>query len=50
MDNQVITIDSAQGRENAFVILSCVRSSESLDSSIGFLKDKKRINVAITRA
>jgi len=32
------------------VILSCVRSSDDPYSSIGFLKEKKRINVALTRA
>lgn len=50
MDEQVMTIDGAQGRERDFVILSCVRSSDNLESSIGFLKEKKRINVALTRA
>ncbi len=30
--------------------MSCVRSSDDPDSSIGFLKEKKRINVALTRA
>jgi hypothetical protein len=30
--------------------LTCVRSSEEKDQGIGFLKNKKRINVALTRA
>ena len=32
------------------MILSCVRSSDDPYSNIGFLKEKKRINVALTRA
>ena len=48
MEDQVITIDGAQGREKDFVILSCVRSNT--DHSVGFLQEYKRINVALTRA
>lgn len=47
MDRQVITIDAAQGRENNFVIMSCVRSNTRHD--VGFLSQKKRTNVALTR-
>lgn len=38
--------------EKDIIILSCVRSKNNLDKqmSIGFLKDKRRMNVAITRA
>ncbi|KAL0217554.1 hypothetical protein RCL1_008135 [Eukaryota sp. TZLM3-RCL] len=43
---EVVTADSAQGSEADLVILSPVRSS----SSIGFLEDKRRLNVALTRA
>ncbi|SPO22566.1 related to HCS1 - DNA helicase A [Ustilago trichophora] len=42
------TIDSMQGREKDIVILSLVRSNPELQ--VGFLAQKKRLNVAITRA
>lgn len=42
------TIDSFQGQEKENVILSLVRSNN--DGEIGFLKDYRRMNVAITRA
>jgi len=42
------TVDAFQGSEREVIILSFVRSN--YDKSIGFLADKKRINVAITRA
>jgi superfamily I DNA and/or RNA helicase len=42
------TIDSFQGQEQETVIVSLVRSNE--DGEIGFLKDYRRMNVAITRA
>lgn len=42
------TIDSFQGQEQQVVIVSLVRSNE--DGEIGFLKDYRRMNVAITRA
>ena len=42
------TIDSFQGQEQETIILSLVRSND--DSEIGFLKDYRRMNVAITRA
>lgn len=45
---QVETVDGFQGQEKDFIVLSMVRSNE--DSEIGFLRDKKRLNVAITRA
>ncbi|ORX42804.1 P-loop containing nucleoside triphosphate hydrolase protein [Piromyces finnis] len=43
----VNTIDSFQGQESDIVLLSCVRSGTK---SVGFLSDKRRLNVAITRA
>jgi ATP-dependent RNA/DNA helicase IGHMBP2 len=45
---KVSTIDSFQGQEAENIILSLVRSNE--DNDIGFLKDYRRMNVAITRA
>ena len=42
------TIDSFQGQEKETIILSLVRSNDEGD--IGFLKDYRRMNVAITRA
>jgi ATP-dependent RNA/DNA helicase IGHMBP2 len=42
------TIDSFQGQECPVIILSLVRSND--DGTIGFLKDYRRMNVAITRA
>jgi len=43
----VNTVDSYQGQENDMVILSTVRSKTW---QLGFLKDDRRLNVAITRA
>jgi superfamily I DNA and/or RNA helicase len=45
---KVSTIDSFQGQEADIIILSLVRSNEAGD--IGFLKDYRRMNVALTRA
>ncbi len=45
---RISTIDSFQGQEKEIVILSLVRSND--DGVIGFLKDYRRMNVAITRA
>jgi predicted DNA helicase len=42
------TIDSFQGQEKECIIVSLVRSND--DGEIGFLKDYRRMNVAITRA
>ena len=44
---RISTIDSFQGQEKENIILSLVRSNEEGD--IGFLKDYRRLNVAITR-
>lgn len=45
---RVSTIDSFQGQEKENIIVSLVRSND--DGEIGFLKDYRRMNVAITRA
>jgi superfamily I DNA and/or RNA helicase len=45
---EISTIDSFQGREKHTILLSLVRSNT--DGEIGFLKDYRRMNVAITRA
>lgn len=45
---RVSTIDSFQGQEKENIIVSLVRSNE--DGELGFLKDYRRMNVAITRA
>jgi superfamily I DNA and/or RNA helicase len=45
---RISTIDSFQGQEKEIIVLSLVRSNE--DGDIGFLKDYRRMNVAITRA
>lgn len=42
------TVDSFQGQERKNIIISLVRSNDEGD--IGFLKDYRRMNVAITRA
>ncbi|UJR12657.1 hypothetical protein I4U23_016831 [Adineta vaga] len=43
---EVLTVDSAQGKEQDIVLISCVRSGET----IGFLSDEHRLNVMLTRA
>lgn len=47
-ETRISTIDSFQGQEKENIILSLVRSND--DGDIGFLKDYRRMNVAITRA
>lgn len=44
----VQTIDSFQGQERDIIYISLVRSNDSME--IGFLKDYRRMNVAMTRA
>lgn len=48
LEENVRTIDSWQGREVDCMILSAVRSNPR--SSVGFIDNQRRINVALTRA
>ncbi len=45
---EVASVDSFQGREKEYVVLTCVRSNDQ--QGIGFLSDWRRLNVALTRA
>ena len=45
---EINTVDGFQGREKEVVLISLVRSNEC--NNIGFLRDLRRINVALTRA
>jgi ATP-dependent RNA/DNA helicase IGHMBP2 len=45
---KIRTIDSFQGQESETIIISLVRSNS--EAEIGFLKDYRRMNVALTRA
>ena len=44
----VNTVDGFQGQERDIIVISLVRSND--DGQIGFLRDLRRMNVAITRA
>ncbi len=48
IDMDINTIDSFQGQERDIIYISLVRSNEK--GEIGFLKDYRRMNVAMTRA
>jgi DNA polymerase alpha-associated DNA helicase A len=45
---EIGTVDGMQGREKEAVIISLVRSNDKRE--VGFLKEERRLNVAMTRA
>lgn len=45
---EIGTVDGVQGREKDAVVISLVRSNDKRE--VGFLKEKRRLNVAMTRA
>lgn len=48
LDVEVNTVDAYQGRDRDIIIYSVVRSNP--EARIGFLKDERRLNVALSRA
>ncbi|GMI70966.1 hypothetical protein like AT2G03270 [Hibiscus trionum] len=47
-DMEISTVDGFQGREKEAIIISMVRSNSKKE--VGFLRDRRRMNVAVTRA
>jgi superfamily I DNA and/or RNA helicase/serine/threonine protein kinase len=48
LDIEIATVDAFQGRDRDIVLYSTVRSNKALQ--LGFLKDWRRLNVALSRA
>jgi serine/threonine protein kinase len=48
LDIEIATVDGFQGRDRDIVIYSAVRSNRN--RTIGFLRDRRRLNVALSRA
>jgi len=49
-DVKVATIDGFQGGEQDIIILSTVRTNSNSSTSLKFISNDKRTNVALTRA
>ena len=45
---KISTVDAFQGQERDIILITCVRANKL--GKVGFLKNKRRLNVALTRA